>query len=89
MDEFTIGTILDYIWVPIVTAMAWLWSRFAGIDVRTTLLEQAERHYKHQRQEDQARHAKDRDEMLRKIENHHKVVMNKLDQVETRVKNGH
>lgn len=89
MQQSTIQIILEYVWVPVVTGMVWLWSRFAGIDVRTTLLEQSDKHYRAQRLEDKKLRDEQRKEILDKIEAHHKLVMSKLDQVDKRVKNGH
>jgi len=88
MPQSTIATILEYVWVPIVTGMIWLWGRVFGVDARTRLLEQQAAHYREQRKEDQERHAENRKETLGKIDSHHKTVMTKLGQVETRIKNG-
>ena len=89
MTQNTIATVLEYIWVPIVTGMIWLWGRVFGVDSRTRLLEQQSEHYRIQRNEDQRRHAKDRDEILGKIDSHHKVMFEKLEKIDTRIKNGH
>ena len=89
MPQSTITTILEYIWVPIVTGMVWLWGRVFGVDARTRLLEQQAQHYREQRLEDQNRHAKQRDEILNKIDAHHTLIMDKLDAVEVRIKSGH
>ena len=40
MPESMISEVLRFIWVPIVTAMAILWSRIFGVSARTGLLEQ-------------------------------------------------
>ena len=89
MPQSTIATILEYIWVPIVTGMVWLWGRVFGVDARTSLLEQQATHYREQRLEDQRRHTKERDEILEKIDQHHTSILTKLEQVEARLKNGH
>ena len=89
MPQDTIATILEYVWVPIVTGMVWLWGRVFGVDARTSLLEQQAEHFRMQRIEDQKRHAKEREEIVGKIDTHHSVVMSKLEQVDKRVKNGH
>ena len=96
MPQSTITTILEYIWVPIVTGMVWLWGRVFGVDARTGLLELQAEHYKEQREddksqreEDQTRHDKQRDEILSKIDAHHNLIMDKLNEVDKRVKNGH
>ena len=89
MPESMISEVLRFIWVPIVTAMAILWSRIFGVSARTGLLEQQSEQFKLQRVEDQKRHSKDRDEMKEMIDTHHTLIMEKLDQVDTRIKNGH
>jgi len=88
VPQSTITTVLEYIWVPIVTGMVWLWGRVFGVDARTSLLEQQAEHYRVQRTEDQRRHEKERREILDKIDNHHNVVMGKLEEVDKRVKSG-
>ena len=89
MPQDTLSALLQYVWVPIVTGMVWLWGRVFGVDARTSLLEQQAEHYRLQRQEDQKRHAKERDEILDKIDNHHTVMCEKIEAVDTRIKNGH
>ena len=89
MPQSTIATILEYIWVPIVTGMIWLWGRVFGVDARTSLLEQQAEHYRQQRVEDQRRHSKERDEIMTKIDEHHTVMFDAVKAVETRIKNGH
>lgn len=93
MPESTINTILDYVWVPIVTGLVMLWSRLAGINVRTRLLEQAcessTEHYNSRRSEDLALRDQQRKEILETIADYHKTIMNKLDRLEREVKNGH
>lgn len=89
MAENTISLIVQWIWVPIVTGMVWLWGRVFGVDARTRLLEQQAEHLRLLRKEDQARRDKERDAILDKIDQHHTLVIQKLDDVERRVKNGH
>ena len=89
MPQSTMDIVLQYIWVPIVTGMVWLWGRVFGVDSRTSLLEQQAEHYRAQRIEDQRRHSKERDEILNKIDAHHQVMYDKLEQVDKRIKNGH
>lgn len=89
MDNTILQAILDYIWVPVVTALTLLWSKLTGLDTRASLLEQSEIHYQKQRLEDQRLRDEQRREILEKIESHHNMVMSKLDQVDTSVKNGH
>jgi len=88
MPQSTISIILEYIWVPMVSGMVWLWGRVFGVDARTSLLEQQAKHYTAQRAEDQARHNRERSEILIKIDTHHTSVMTKLEEVDRRVKNG-
>ena len=89
MTESTLGAILQYIWVPIVTGMFWLWSRVFGVDARTSLLEQAQGHHEQQRAEERKLRDRERLETHAQIETHHETVMTKLDGLETRIKNGH
>ena len=89
MQPDIIQVILDYVWVPIVTALTLLWSKFVGVDMRTKLLEQSEAHYRAQRLEDRMLRDEQRKEILDKIDKHHSLTMAKLDAVELRVKNGH
>lgn len=89
MPESTINAILDYVWVPIVTGLVMLWSRLAGINVRTRLLEQATEHHNSRRSEDLALRDQQRKEILETIADYHKTIMNKLDRLEREVKNGH
>lgn len=78
MPQFTIEVLLEYVWVPIVAGLVLLWRQMTGINTRTALLEQAEEHYKEQRKEDRETQ-----------ESRFKLVMKKLDAVDTRIKNGH
>jgi hypothetical protein len=80
---------LDYIWVPIVTALTLLWSKFGGLDTRTKLLAQACAACNLRRAEDRAWRDEQRREILNKIDSHHKITMAKLEAVEVRIKNGH
>lgn len=89
MQSSTLQIILEYVWIPIMTGLVMLWSKLAGIDVRTRLLEQADRHWKQQRAEEKKLRDEQRKEILTEVRHHHSKVMDKLDQVETRVKNGH
>ena len=89
MQTDIIQTILDYVWVPIVTALALLWSKFSGLDTQTKLLAQACEACKLRRAEDRALRDEQRREILNKIDSHHKLTMAKLDAVEVRIKNGH
>jgi len=89
MPSSTLQIILEYVWIPIVTGLVMLWSKLAGIDVRTRLLEQADQHWKQQRAEEKKLRDDQRKEIVTEIRDHHATVMNKLDQVDKRVKNGH
>ena len=89
MQHSTIQLILDYVWVPIVTVLVVLWQKFTGQANRISLLEQAQKYFEQQRQENRKLRDAQRDEILKKIDNHHATVMGKLDSVETRIKNGH
>lgn len=96
MAESTIQILLDYVWVPIVTTMALLWVKLMGVDVRTQLLAQSCDACRLQRLEDRKWRDEQRREILEKIDKHHTImsknhemVMIKLNQVDTRVKNGH
>lgn len=84
----SISTAIEYIWIPIVTALVLLWRKFGGIDTRTQLLEQAKEFFEIQRLEERKLRDKQRTEILERSENHHKVVMSKLDGLERRIKNG-
>lgn len=88
MEASTIGQIIEYVWIPIVTALILLWRKFGGIDTRTQLLEQATEFFKNQRIEDRKLRDEQRREILSRGESHHKVVMDKLDSMESRIKNG-
>jgi len=81
--------VLEYVWVPIVTGLVLLWSKFAGLDVRTRLLEQAEAHYQQQRVDEKTLRDEQRKEILTTIGNNHEMVMDKLEKVDLRVKTGH
>lgn len=89
MEQGTLQTILEYVWIPVVTGLGFIWTKLTGISTRTALLEQAEAHYKEQRIEDHKLRDQQRQEIVQKIEGHHKVIMHKLESVEARVKNGH
>ncbi len=89
MEETLLVWIIEYVWVPIVTALILLWRKISGLDTRSHLLEQADRVCTTRRTEDNKRFERDRRESLDKIDSHHKVVMTKLDNLETRIKNGH
>lgn len=96
MAESTIKVLLDYVWVPIVTTVALLWVKLIGVDVRTQLLAQSCEAYRLQRIEDREWRDEQRREILDRIEKHHSImtnnhdmVMSKLNEVDTRVKNGH
>ena len=64
MPQSTLQIILEYVWIPLVTGLVMLWSKLAGIDVRTRLLEQADEHHKQQRAEETKRRDKQREEIL-------------------------
>jgi len=66
-----------------------VWHRLNGLGTRTALLEKSEQHYQEQRAQERLLRDKQREEILAKIDSHHKVVMTKLDALEARVKNGH
>ena len=89
MEQSTIEILLDYIWVPIVSVIALLWSKINGSDLRTRLLTQACEACNLRRAEDRAWRDEQRREILNKIDSHHKITMEKLDAVELRIKNGH
>jgi len=96
VEQSTLQIILDYIWVPIVTAIALLWNRVIGVDVRSQLLSQSCKACALQRLEDRKWRDEQRREIMEKIDKHHatmtqnhNLVMSKLNQVDTRVKNGH
>lgn len=96
MPQSTIEFLLQIIWIPLVTGLALLWSKMTGVDLRTAVLEQSDSHYRTQREEDRQLRDKQREEILSKIDHQHKTLthqheslMRKLDQVDTRVKNGH
>ena len=77
MSTPNIDQIVEYLWIPIVTALVLLWQKYSGIDTRTKLLEQAKGFHELQRIED------------RELRNsQHTVIMTKLDSLETRIKNG-
>ena len=88
MDSGNIAAIVEYIWIPIVTALVLLWRRFTGIDTRTQLLEQSKEHHEQQRLEERKLRDAQRSETHHQIDSHHKTVMTKLDGLETRIKNG-
>ena len=89
MQSDTIKILLDYVWIPIMASIAAIWTRLSGLDTRAQLLERSDSHYIKQRDEDRERTAQDRKEILRQVEQHHQIVMTKLDSLETRIKNGH
>ncbi len=89
MNPDNISEVVEYIWIPIVTAIILLWRKWGGIDTRTQLLEQAKDFFESQRLEERKLRDSQRSETLERIDNHHKVVMNKLDSLENRIKNGH
>jgi len=77
MPQSTIEFLLEFIWLPIVTGLVFLWHRMTGLNTRTALLEQAERFYQDQRIEDRETQEK-----------RFSMVMKKLDGMEQRIKNG-
>ena len=89
MEQSTLQILLDYIWVPIVTALALMWSRLHGLDTQSRLLRQACSACDLRRAEDRAWRDEQRREILNKIDSHHKITMAKLEAVEVRIKNGH
>ena len=89
MEQSTLKILLDYIWVPIVTALALLWSRLHGLDTQAKLLDQACRSCESRIAQDRAWRDEQRREILNKIDSHHKITMAKMDAIELRIKNGH
>lgn len=89
MEQSTIEILLDYIWVPIVSVIALLWSKINRSDLHTRLLAQSCDACNRQRLIDRQWRDEQRREILNKIDSHHKVMMEKLEAVETRIKNGH
>lgn len=89
MSEISIKVLLDYVWIPIMTALTVLWSRVVGnerdLAVRTTLLEQSALHNKQQRVEERLLRDEQRREILDRIDVHHNLVMDKLDLVSKRL----
>ena len=77
MTPDNIDQTLEFIWIPIVTALVLLWRKYGGIDTRTQLLEQAQDFYDKLRDEDRE---------LRSTQ--YDTVIDKLDSLETRIKNG-
>lgn len=89
MQPDILQILLDYVWVPIVTALALLWSKLHGLDTRSKLMAQACESCEKRRLEDRAWRDEQRREILNKIDSHHKLTMAKMDAIETRIKNGH
>ena len=89
MAESTLTIALQYIWVPIVTGMVWLWGQMFGVHARTRLLEQAQEHHDQQRLEERKLRDCQRQETHKHIDERHQAVMKKLDDLEVRIKNGH
>ena len=89
MPANTVSLLLQYIWVPIVSALVWLSGRATSLDSRAALLEQSHEHHELQRLEDRKLRDCQRAEDHARFDNHHRTVIKKLDSLETRVKNGH
>ena len=83
MTDDTLTTLLEYIWIPMATGLVLIWRRFTGIDTRTQLLEQSKEHHDQQRYEERKLRDSQRIETHRQIENHHKIIMAKLDGLES------
>jgi len=89
VQHATLQLILDYIWMPIVTAIVLLWQRVTGQSSRIALLEQARQFSETMRLENRKLRDAQREEITQRIDNYHTTVMGKLDSMEVRIKNGH
>ena len=81
--------ILRWAWVSFILVIAHIYRKLTGLEAKAEVVDVVNRHQEQLRKEDQARHEKSRDEMLDKVDRHHAIVMNKLDALEKRIKNGH
>ena len=81
--------ILRWFWVSFILVIAHIYRKLIGLEAKAEVVDVVNRHQEKLRKEDQARHEKSRDEMLDKVDRHHAIVMNKLDALEKRIKNGH
>ena len=89
MQSDTLAQIVEYIWIPIVTSIVVLWRKLNGVETITKLIQQHDATELVRRQEERERHETERKETREQIESHHTTVMNKLDSLEVRIKNGH
>jgi hypothetical protein len=72
-------TAIEYIWVPLVTVVAALWSKYSSVNLRTRLLEQSDQWHKTARLAETKLRDEQRVEIMNRMEAHHDTVMHKLD----------
>ena len=83
--DMTIEQLLEWIWAPIVLALASLWTRVTGLNTRLALLEQAREHQVQQREEDRTLRDQQREELLERIDTQTRVILDKLEHLEDRI----
>lgn len=75
--------LMEWIWIPFLGALVWMWAKVTGIDKETdkrlSLLEQHWVGIEAKLAESDARRRQDRQEIMDKIERHHEVIYKKLD----------
>jgi hypothetical protein len=70
---------IEYIWVPLVTLVAALWSKYSNLNLRTRLLEQSYQWHKTALQAEAKLRDEQRIEIISRMETHHEHVMHKLE----------
>jgi len=79
MESNVLTKIIEYAWVGLFAVVAWIMKKISVHDTGIQLLLQAQEQCDKVRDEDLKRHAIERKELLSAINNHHTVVMGRLD----------
>ena len=90
MENLNLRALLDYIWIPLAAAIVHLYreifSMKSSVNKTLAILENEVAHHDQLRMEDRNLSAVQRDELLQSIYNHNKAVMERIDRLESLIR---
>jgi hypothetical protein len=89
MPETTLNQLIEWIWIPMAGAIVALWRKINGAETGVKLIQQHDKTELYRRSEERDMYESQRKEVMDLIQHNHDMVMEKLERLEVRIKNGH
>lgn len=88
MESDTLLKILEWAWLSLVAFVIHIYRKITGLETKAEVLERVDQHMAELRREDEERRKEQRKEIIDTITRHHETVMNKIEAIDRRIKNG-